>query len=89
MTTGRTSTTKGFQDARYRLLIDGLVKARKDGGLSQEALAARINRHQQFVSRYESGERRLDAVEYVDIARALGLNPAPLIDAITTTADAG
>lgn len=79
MAIGRTSTTKGFQDPRYRALIIQLVEARKAAGLSQDAFAARINRHQQFVSRYESGERRLDAVEFVDIARALGVDPASTI----------
>ncbi|MCB4863221.1 helix-turn-helix domain-containing protein [Sphingobium sp. PNB] len=58
-------------DPRYRELIDKLVAARKERGLSQEALARALGRHQQFVSRYETGERRLDAVEFVDIARIL------------------
>ena len=60
-------------DPRYRDLIDRLVAARKQRGLSQEALAKLLGRHQQFVSRYETGERRLDAVEFVDIARQLGV----------------
>lgn len=61
-------------DPRYRELIDKLVAARKEQGLSQEALAKALDRHQQFVSRYETGERRLDAVEFVDIARQLGVS---------------
>lgn len=65
-------------DPRYRDLIDRLVSARKDRGLSQEALAKLLGRHQQFVSRYETGERRLDAVEFVDIARQLGVGLAVL-----------
>lgn len=60
-------------DPRYRELIDQLVAARKERGLSQEALAKLLGRHQQFVSRYETGERRLDVVEFVDIARRLGV----------------
>lgn len=79
MTAGRTSTTKGFQDARYRALIGLLVDARKKRGLSQEALAIRLNRHQQFVSRYETGERRLDVVEFIDIARALQCDVSALV----------
>lgn len=66
---------KGFGDARYRALIDLLVTARKNKGLSQAALAIELRRHQQFVSRYETGERRLDVVEFVDVARALGCQP--------------
>jgi transcriptional regulator with XRE-family HTH domain len=70
---------KGFQNERYRLLIVELIRARKARGLSQTDMAARLRSHQQFVSRYETGERRLDIVEFVDVARALGLNPAELI----------
>jgi transcriptional regulator with XRE-family HTH domain len=70
---------KGFQDARYRRLIEQLVDKRKDLGLSQQALADRLGTHQQFVSRYETGERRLDAVELVDVASALDLDASTLI----------
>ena len=74
-----TSGSKGFQDERYRALVGSLVAARKSAKLSQEALADRLGRHQQFVSRYEIGERRLDVVEFADIARALGADPAALV----------
>jgi transcriptional regulator with XRE-family HTH domain len=70
---------KGFQDKRYRQLIDQLVAARKQANFSQEHVANLLGTHQQFVSRYETGERRLDAIELVDVARALGLNPVDLI----------
>ena len=70
---------KGFQDKRYRQLIDQLTEARKRAGLSQESVAGLLGTHQQFVSRYETGERRLDAIELVDVARVLGLNPVELI----------
>jgi transcriptional regulator with XRE-family HTH domain len=70
---------KGFQDKRYRQLIDQLVAARTQANLSQERVAKLLGTHQQFVSRYETGERRLDAIELVDVARALGLSPVDLI----------
>lgn len=73
---------KGFQDSRYRFLIGLLVDERKRQQLSQEALAARLGTHQQFVSRYEIGERRLDAVEFLDVARELGLLAGELLDGL-------
>lgn len=79
MAAGRSSKGKGFHDPRYRELIARLVEARKRQGLSQEALAERLGRHQQFVSRYEIGERRLDIVEFVDVAVALGVEPVGLL----------
>lgn len=63
-----------------------LVDARKAAGLSQSSLADLLHRHQQFVSRYETGERRLDVVEFIDIARALALDPMTLMQAVPIVA---
>jgi len=71
--------SKGFHDERYRALIETLVASRRAQGLSQQDVAGRLGRHQQHVSRYETGERRLDVVEFVDVAYALGLDPSELI----------
>jgi len=73
---------KGFQDERYRRLIQQLVDRRLVLGLSQRALADRLKARQQFVSRYETGERRLDAVELVDVAAALELDAADLLKSV-------
>lgn len=67
-------------DPRYRELIAQLIRARGALGLSQEAFAQKLGRHQQFVSRYEIGERRLDIVEFIDIARLLGVPLSVLND---------
>jgi transcriptional regulator with XRE-family HTH domain len=42
-------------------MIELLVQARKDAGLTQAELGARIGQRQTFVSKVELGERRLDA----------------------------
>jgi transcriptional regulator with XRE-family HTH domain len=70
---------KGIGDERYRRLIAELVNARKRLNFSQETLGRRLGTHQQFVSRYETGERRLDAVEFCDIASALAVDPIELL----------
>jgi transcriptional regulator with XRE-family HTH domain len=79
MAAGHRSNSKGFGDDRYRALIARLVETRKQQGLSQQQLADLLGRHQQFVSRYELGERRLDVVEFVDVARALEVDATSLI----------
>lgn len=43
-------------------------------GLTQAELSARLGKPQSFVSKYERGERRLDVVEFVEIARELSLD---------------
>lgn len=82
MASGKQDRGKGFGDPRYRLLIATLVERRKELRLSQEMLAIRLQRHQQFVSRYETGERRLDVVEFADVVRELGCDPAVLVSGI-------
>jgi transcriptional regulator with XRE-family HTH domain len=56
-----------------------MVGARKAAKLSQHALALRLKKPQSFVAKYEGGERRLDVVEFVAIARALGADPLKLM----------
>ncbi|MDN3645775.1 helix-turn-helix transcriptional regulator [Pontixanthobacter aestiaquae] len=73
---------KGFHDERYRKLIGQLVDRRKKLGWSQRELAEKIGHHQQHVSRYEIGERRLDFVEFADVAAALELEASTLIDSV-------
>lgn len=57
---------------RFREL---LVAARKRAHLTQAELSSRLNRPQSFVSKYERGERRLDVVEFGEVAKALGVDP--------------
>lgn len=62
------------RDERYRAVIAMLKSARLNADFSQAKLAQLIGQRQQFVSKYENGERRLDVVEFVDIARELGID---------------
>jgi transcriptional regulator with XRE-family HTH domain len=65
---------KGIHDDRYRALLRLLRQRREAQGFTQAVLAERLKRPQQFVSKFEGGERRLDVIEFMDIARALGLD---------------
>src|SRR5437588_8952755 len=56
-----------------------LRQLRLGAGLRQEDLAARLNEPQSFVSKYESGERRLDLIELRQICRALGVTLLELV----------
>lgn len=68
-----------IHSARYRKLCDLLVKARKAKRLSQASLADRLGWLQTVVSKYERGERRLDLVEFLDVAGALEIDPHKII----------
>ena len=45
-------------------------------------MAAKLDEPQSFVSKYESGERRLDFIELIEVCRTLG---SPLADAVYET----
>ncbi|MEQ1940795.1 helix-turn-helix transcriptional regulator [Mesorhizobium sp. VNQ89] len=61
-------------------MIELLVQARKDAGITQAELGKRIGQRQTFVSKFEVGERRLDVAEFVAVAKAIGVDPSHLIE---------
>jgi transcriptional regulator with XRE-family HTH domain len=54
---------------RYAQFLGKLKQARAESGLTQVEVADRIKRPQSFVSKIESGERRVDLVELNELAR--------------------
>lgn len=69
---------KSLKSAEYRRLIDILVAVRQEAGIRQQALAKKLGRPQSFIAKDEGHERRIDVVEFVTIARALGADPLKL-----------
>lgn len=63
----------------YENFLVLLVKARKSACLTQMQLAEKLKRPQSFVSKYERGERRLDVIEFIAVAHAIGINPAEIV----------
>jgi transcriptional regulator with XRE-family HTH domain len=51
-----------------------LRQARTEAGLTQTDVAQRLGQPQSFVSKYESGERRLDILELRDVCRVIGVS---------------
>ena len=74
---------KSIYTKRYGKFLDLLIKARKRADLTQVEVASRLGRPQSFVSKYESGERRLDVVEFLEIAQVVRLDPIKLISTLT------
>jgi transcriptional regulator with XRE-family HTH domain len=71
-------TTKSLRSREHRAFCALLIESREGAGLSQTELADRLGKPQSFVSKYEGGERRLDVIEFVAIARSLGIDPTGL-----------
>ena len=53
-----------------------LIKARKDLGLSQRDLAERLGITHSVIGKVETGDRRLDVVEFYEYTKALELVPS-------------
>lgn len=68
--------------AAYNAAITVMIEARRSKGLSQRELAQRLGKPRSFVSKIENKERRLDFVEFVVVARALGDLPGDLVSLV-------
>lgn len=66
----------------YRAAIEAIKAARIERGLSQRELARRLGKPHSFVNKTEQLERRLDILEFIAWAQALGISPETLIQAI-------
>ncbi|QLH15293.1 helix-turn-helix transcriptional regulator [Paracoccus pantotrophus] len=74
---GRTLRSPG-----HLALMAALKQARLDAGLTQTELAERLKRPQSFVAKYENGERRVEVVELVEIATAMGSDPRDIVQIV-------
>lgn len=63
------------QQSQHKTVGDALTAARERAGLTQAELALRLRKPQSFISNYERGQRRIDALELIRIAHALGADP--------------
>ena len=72
---------KTIRSSGHETLRDALIAARRNAGLTQAELAGRLKCHQSFVARVESGERRIDVVELIVLARAMEADAAGLLAA--------
>lgn len=73
---------KSVHSPGQAVLCELLIEARDRAGLTQQQLAKRLGKHQSFIAKYEGGERRLDVLEFVTIARAIGADPIRLLRAL-------
>lgn len=62
---------------RFRQLV---FEARKAAKLTQAELSAKLELPQSYVSKYERGERRLDVIEFLQVAQVLEIDPLAFIE---------
>ncbi|MGO7443620.1 multiprotein-bridging factor 1 family protein [Rhizobium ruizarguesonis] len=69
------NVAKTLGTERHRALIALLVEKREASGLTQTELADKLGEYQSFVARLESGQRRVDVIEFLELARILSFDP--------------
>lgn len=80
---------KTLGSARHEALIAYLIEARERAGLTQTQLAERLGEYQSFVARLESGQRRVDVVEFLELAEVLGFDSCALLQSLKEIGKAG
>jgi transcriptional regulator with XRE-family HTH domain len=72
------AAAKWVQPEHYQIVGAALSAARQRANMTQVELARRLGKPQSVVSAYEVGKRRVDLVEFVLIARTLGVDPVEI-----------
>ncbi|AWG66416.1 helix-turn-helix domain-containing protein [Mycobacteroides abscessus] len=72
---------KSIVSAEYQRLCALLRQTREQAGLTQVQIAEQLGVPQSFVSKYESGERRLDVIELAHVAEAMGTTLSAVVQA--------
>jgi transcriptional regulator with XRE-family HTH domain len=73
----------------HQRLVALIAARRRAGKLTQQQVADRLGKPQSYVAKVEGGERRLDVIEFVAMAKALGCEPKELLDALEAGARDG
>jgi transcriptional regulator with XRE-family HTH domain len=64
---------------RQKRLANLIVERRKAAKLTQSDVARRLKRYQSFVATLESGQRRIDVIEFMELADIIGFDPVEVI----------
>ena len=73
---------KSQHSRKYEMLLRELREARKKAGLTQLEVAAKLGTYASYVSKCESGERRVDAIELAEFCRLYGVRVTSLLKSI-------
>src|SRR4051794_38449252 len=78
----RRTLPKTLGSKRHQALIALLIERREAAGMTQTQLADRLGEYQSFVARLESGQRRVDVVEFLELAEVLGFDAGKVLAAV-------
>lgn len=68
---------------QHKALVAALIAAREAAGMTQTQLADALGEYQSFVARLESGERRIDVIEFIRLSRVMGFNAGEILHKVS------
>lgn len=71
---------KTLTSETHSKLVRMLIDKREAAGITQTELASRLGEYQSFVARLESGQRRIDVVEFIQLSRVLEFDAKRFIE---------
>lgn len=77
--------SRTIQSPRHEALRCYLIEKRKKAGLTQATVAAKLKRYQSFVASVETGQRKIDVIELLAFADAIGFDPREAIKRLLAT----
>jgi transcriptional regulator with XRE-family HTH domain len=76
---------RAFHSPRYQTMCRRLKEARRRSGLTQAEAARALGQPQNFVSKCETGERRIDPIELADFMALYGTTFDALVTSSSVT----
>jgi transcriptional regulator with XRE-family HTH domain len=73
---------KTLRSKRHKALIAILTQRREAAGMTQTQLADKLGEYQSFIARLESGQRRVDLVEFLELAEVLEFDAGKVLAAM-------
>ena len=80
-----TTSRKSLRSPTHIKLLQLLIENRKNAGLTQAQLAESLGWPQSDVSKIETGDRRLDVVEFVNLCDGLGVDPCDVLKRLSAS----
>lgn len=78
---------KTLGTARHKALVTMLIEARERAGMTQTDLAGKLGEYQSFIARLESGQRRVDVVELIELGEIIGFDPKAMVETVQAVRD--
>ena len=65
-----------------KFLLKTLKICRKNSNITQKQLADKLHIAQSLISKIETGERKIDVIELIEISKAIGCNPIEIFTSL-------